>query len=128
MSARGANVSTKVGETLQTIHEKATKVSDLVAQMAAANAEQNDSLRQLGDAMAQMDKITQAGAANSEETAAAAQQMNAQARDLLEAVAALDVLVGHGAGEGGAIAVSSRATARETEAPTREERALRVVS
>ncbi len=126
VSARGANVSTKVGETLQTIHEKATKVSDLVAQMAAANAEQNDSLRQLGDAMAQMDKITQAGAANSEETAAAAQQMNAQARDLLDAVAALDVLVGHGAG--GVASASIRAAAPGTETSPREERPLRVVS
>jgi methyl-accepting chemotaxis protein len=95
VSTRGASVSARVGETLQTIHEKATKVSELVAQMATANSEQNEGLRQLNDTVAQMDKLTQAGAANSEETAAAAQQMNAQADDLLEAVRALDALVGH---------------------------------
>lgn len=95
VSTRGAAVSSRVGETLGTIHEKATKVSELVAQMATANSEQNEGLRQLNDAMAQMDKLTQAGAANSEETAAAAQQMNAQADDLLDAVRSLDALVGH---------------------------------
>ena len=102
VGVRGVTVSTRVGETLQTIHEKAAKVSALVAEMANANTEQSESLRQLNNAMAQMDKLTQAGAANSEETAAAAQQMNAQACDLLDAVQALDVLVGHAAeaGEG----------------------------
>ncbi len=95
VGARGVTVATRVGETLQTIHEKATKVSALVAEMATANAEQDESLRQLNNAMTQMDKLTQAGAANSEETAAAAHQMNAQAAELLDAVRQLDALVGH---------------------------------
>ena len=95
VSARGATVSARVGETLQTIHEKATRVSELVARMVTADNEQNESLRQLNDAMAQMDKLTQGTAASSEETAAAAQQMKAQAGDLLQSVQALDALVGH---------------------------------
>ena len=58
VSTRRATVSTRVGETLKTIHEKATRVSELVAEMASANTEQSESLRQLNDAMAQMDKLT----------------------------------------------------------------------
>ena len=122
VSARGATVSAKVGETLQAIHAKATKVNELVTQMAAANTEQHESLRQLNDAMAQMDKITQAGAASSEETASAAQQMNAQVTDLLAAVRDLDVLVGHdsgaerGAPPAGVGAVSPHPNARKSAA------------
>jgi methyl-accepting chemotaxis protein len=106
VSTRGAAVSTRVGETLKTIHEKATKVSELVAEMASANTEQSESLRQLNGAMAQMDRITQAGAASSEETAAAAQQMSAQSQELLSAVEELDHLVGH-VGEKFSVAVDT---------------------
>ncbi len=95
VSTRGATVSARVGETLKMIHEKATRVNDLVAEMASANNEQSESLRQLNDAMGQMDKITQSSAASSEETAAAAQQMSAQSEELLSTVEELDHLVGH---------------------------------
>ena len=95
VSTRGAAVSSRVGETLQTIHQKATRVSELVGEMASANSEQSESLRQINAAMTQMDKLTQSGAASSEETASAAQQMNAQAQELLSAVEELDELVGH---------------------------------
>ena len=57
--------------------------------------EQSESLKQLNDAMGQMDKITQSSAASSEETAAAAQQMSAQSQELLSTVEELDHLVGH---------------------------------
>ncbi|MFT3829951.1 MAG: methyl-accepting chemotaxis protein [Opitutaceae bacterium] len=96
VSARGATISGKVGELLQTIHGHVAKVSELVAQMASANSEQDESLRQLNQTIAQMDKITQAGAASAEETAAAAQQMSAQGVELLETVQELDRLVGRG--------------------------------
>ncbi|MBK8477631.1 MAG: hypothetical protein IPL39_15420 [Opitutaceae bacterium] len=95
VSTRGATVSTRVGETLKMIHEKATRVNELVAEMASANNEQSESLKQLNDAMGQMDKITQSSAASSEETAAAAQQMSAQSQELLSTVEELDHLVGH---------------------------------
>ncbi|HLP06728.1 MAG TPA: methyl-accepting chemotaxis protein [Opitutaceae bacterium] len=94
VSARGAAISGRVGELLQTIHGHVAKVSELVAQMASANSEQDESLRQLNQAIAQMDKITQAGAASSEETAAAAQEMSAQGTGLLDTVQELDLLVG----------------------------------
>ena len=98
VSTHGSTVSTRVGETLKLIHEKATRVSELVGEIASANTEQNESLHQINGAMNQMDKLTQSGAASSEETAAAAQQMSAQAEDLLSAVAELDNLVGGQAG------------------------------
>jgi hypothetical protein len=95
VSTRGATVSARVGETLQSIHQKATRVSELVGEMASANGEQSESLRQINAAMTQMDSLTQSGAASSEETASAAQQMNAQSQELLSAVEELDELVGH---------------------------------
>jgi methyl-accepting chemotaxis protein len=109
VSTRGAAVSTRVGDTLKTIHEKASRVSELVAEMASANTEQSESLRQLNDAMTQMDRITQSSAAGSEETAAAAQQMSAQSADLLSAVEELDLLVGQA--NDGSVARTASATA-----------------
>jgi methyl-accepting chemotaxis protein len=121
VSTLGATVSARVGETLQTIHEKATRVSELVAEMASANTEQSESLRQVNDAMAQMDKLTQSSAANSEETAAAAQQMSAQSQDLLSAVDELDDLVGHAQSDRPAESAfgSAAPVAKRTSAPHR---------
>ena len=99
VSERGSVVSTRIGETLQAIHQKATRVSEVVSEMADANAEQTESLRQINSAMTQMDKITQASAASAQETAAAAQQMNAQSSDLLGAVRELDHLAGLGSAD-----------------------------
>ncbi|MBL8258369.1 MAG: methyl-accepting chemotaxis protein, partial [Candidatus Competibacteraceae bacterium] len=58
------------------------KVSDIVAEMAAASREQASGIEQVNKAILQMDQTTQQNAALVEETAAASQAMGEQAQEL----------------------------------------------
>jgi methyl-accepting chemotaxis protein len=93
-SARGVDLSGRVADGLSRIAEKTRKVNDLVVEIATASKEQTQGLSQVGVAVTQMDKVTQSNAANAEETASAAEELNAQAKTLLENVEELLKLVG----------------------------------
>ncbi len=60
--------------------------------MAAASREQSQGIEQVAKAVAEMDKVTQASAANAEEGASAAEELAAQAQSLRETVAQLQAL------------------------------------
>jgi methyl-accepting chemotaxis protein len=92
-SESGVTISTKVAHSLAAIVEKARKVDSLVAEIATASAEQSDGIGQVNTTMSQMDKVTQANASSAEETSAAAQELQAQARTMAESVAVLTQLV-----------------------------------
>jgi methyl-accepting chemotaxis protein len=98
-STRGAELSARVSEGLQQIAEKARKVNELVGNIAASSKEQAQGLAQIGSAVTEMDRGTQANAAGAEETASASAEMKSQASALLKNVEALMQLVG-GAGGG----------------------------
>ena len=91
---QGVQISSKVALGLQEIVTKVRTVDDLVAEVAAASAEQSQGIDQVNAAVSQMDKITQANAANAEESAGAAAQLTAQAQSLQESVGDLLGLVG----------------------------------
>jgi len=91
---QGALVSSKVAQSLGVIVEKARKVDELVAEIATASNEQNQGISQINIAVGQMDKVTQSNAGSAEETAAAAEELNAQSVSLKEAVGELQRLVG----------------------------------
>jgi methyl-accepting chemotaxis protein len=93
-STRGAELSGKVAEGLGAIAERTRKVNELVVEIATASKEQTQGISQVGTAVSQMDKVTQSNAGNAEETAAAAEELNAQAAALLENVEQLNRLVG----------------------------------
>lgn len=59
--------------------EISTKVGQLVDEIAAASSEQAQGIGQIGKAVAEMDKVVQGTAASAEESASAAEEMNAQA-------------------------------------------------
>jgi len=61
-------------------------VDDLVANIASASSEQSDGINQVSTAVSEVDKVTQSNAASSEESAAAAHELNAQADTLKEAL------------------------------------------
>ncbi len=88
-----------------------TKVSELVAEIAAASAEQSQGLEQINQAASQMDKVTQQVAANAEESAAAAEELLAQAETMLRQVADLEVLVAGAKGDEGRSALLEAGTA-----------------
>ncbi|HEY9248606.1 MAG TPA: methyl-accepting chemotaxis protein, partial [Rariglobus sp.] len=97
-SGHGVNISAKVAEGLKLITDKTLMVNALVVEIATASKEQTEGLSQIGTAVSQMDQVTQSNAGNAEETAAAAEELNAQATMLRETVAELLQLVGGGSG------------------------------
>jgi len=93
-SARGAELSTRVSSGLEQITEKARKMNDLVGEIATSSKEQAQGLTQVGGAVSQMDRVTQANASSAEETASAAAEMKAQSATMIENVNELMRLVG----------------------------------
>ena len=72
------------GQTLEEIVTSVKKVSDIVAEIAAASQEQSSGIEQVNKAVMQLDQVTQQNAALVEEAAAASEAMDGQARDLRE--------------------------------------------
>ncbi|MBI9085610.1 MAG: hypothetical protein JEZ11_18580 [Desulfobacterales bacterium] len=70
------------------------KVGELVAEIAAASAEQAEGIGQVNTAVTEMDKVTQQNAASAEESASASEEMNAQAEQLKSMLAELVTIVG----------------------------------
>jgi len=95
-TAQGVGISKQVAETLIEIATKAREVDELVAEVAGASREQTQGITQVNTAVGQMDKVTQSNAANAEESASAAEELNAQAITMKESVAELLQLVGGG--------------------------------
>jgi methyl-accepting chemotaxis protein len=92
-TAQGVQINGMVGEVLNEIATKVRQVDDLVSEVASASKEQTTGITQINTAVGQMDKITQSNAANAEECAAAAEQLNAQATAMKHAVGDLTLLV-----------------------------------
>ena len=70
------------GQTLAEIVESVKKVSDIIAEIAAASQEQSSGIDQVNKAITQMDEVTQQNAALVEEAAAASESMDEQAKGL----------------------------------------------
>ena len=63
------------------------RVTDIVGEISAASHEQSLGVAQVGEAVTQMDQVTQQNAALVEEMAAAAASLRSQAQELVEGVA-----------------------------------------
>ena len=92
-SDHGVQICAKVAQSLGEIVGKARQVDTLVAEIAQASKEQTQGIEQVNTAVSQMDKVTQSNAAGAEESAAAAEELSAQAVVLQESVAELLALV-----------------------------------
>jgi methyl-accepting chemotaxis protein len=82
----GVQITNEVSGILREIVENAEKVSNFISEIAAASKEQSTGLTEINKAVGQMDKVTQTNAANSEETASAAQQLASQADSLIAVI------------------------------------------
>jgi len=78
----GSKLVDRSGETLTEIVGSVKKVSDIVAEIAAASQEQSMGIEQVNKAITQLDEVTQQNAALVEEAAAAAESLDDQARDM----------------------------------------------
>ena len=93
-SQQGARISTEVAKSFETIQQQVLQLDALVGEIATASNEQSLGIGQVTTAVSQMDRITQSNAASAEETAAASQDLNAQAAVLSDAVQSLQELIG----------------------------------
>jgi methyl-accepting chemotaxis protein-1 (serine sensor receptor) len=80
----GSKLVDASGETLNEIVDSVKKVSDIVAEIAAASQEQSSGIEQVNKAIMQMDEVTQQNAALVEEAAAASKSMEDQALKMVE--------------------------------------------
>jgi methyl-accepting chemotaxis protein len=92
-SKNGVQVSAEVARQFQEITDKVRRVDELIAQIATASKEQNQGLGQLNTAVREMDTVTQTNAANAEESASLAVELNSQADSLRYIIADLSGLL-----------------------------------
>ncbi len=83
----GNQLVSKSGETMKEIVTAIKRVNDIMAEIAAASAEQSTGIQEVSSAVGQMDEMTQQNAALVEEAAAAAESMQSQADALTRQVA-----------------------------------------
>ena len=83
----GSHLVTQSGRSLDQIVASIKKVSDIVAEIAAASREQSSGIEQVNKAVMQMDEMTQQNAALVEEASAASHSMAEQARSLSQMMA-----------------------------------------
>ncbi len=97
----GASLVTRTNEAFAQVSQSATKVGEIVAEIAVASKEQAQGIEQANKAVAEMDKVVQQNAASAEESASASEEMSAQAEQMQDMVNGLLELVrGSGAGAG----------------------------
>ncbi len=84
----GSRQADEAGRTMEEIVERVRRVSQLIGDVGEANARQASGIEQVGDAISQLDLVTQQNAALVEESAAAAESLRTQSGALVAAVAA----------------------------------------
>jgi methyl-accepting chemotaxis protein len=87
----GNTLVNRSGETMDNVVTSIKRVNDLMAEIAAASAEQASGIDEVGKAINQMDEATQQNAALVEEATAAAESLQSQAEQLSERVAAFNL-------------------------------------
>ncbi|MBS0304377.1 MAG: cache domain-containing protein [Proteobacteria bacterium] len=85
--AEGAQVVQQAGATMQQIVDSSGRVSELLAEVATGTREQTLGIGQIGQAVQELDRVTQHNAALVEQTAAASSAMRDQAQSLAGEVA-----------------------------------------
>ncbi|MFK5893026.1 MAG: methyl-accepting chemotaxis protein, partial [Pseudomonadota bacterium] len=90
----GKKISKQTNDAFNDILDKVNKTSTLIGEISISAQEQSTGMTQIAFAINNIDQITQANAAISEESAAASEQLNAQAKSMKEIVAVIAKMVG----------------------------------
>ncbi|MGE8332040.1 MAG: methyl-accepting chemotaxis protein, partial [Paraburkholderia nemoris] len=109
----GSALAGEAGKTMTEVTQAVARVTDIMAEIAAASTEQSRGIEQVNLAITQMDNVTQQNAALVEEAAAASRSMEDQGEQLTDAVAFFQV-------KDSAAAVAVAAVPVRREAPRRE--------
>ncbi len=84
---QGTLLVDKAGATMQQVVGSIRRVTDIMGEISAASDEQSNGVAQVGEAIRQMDQVTQQNAALVQEMSAAADRLNSQAQELVQTVA-----------------------------------------
>jgi methyl-accepting chemotaxis protein len=87
----GSNQVNECGKALQEIVTSVSRVTDTISEIAAASREQDMGIAQVSKAVTQMDQVTQANAAQTEEMSATAASLAEQAKQLRQLVARFEL-------------------------------------
>ena len=85
----------QAGTTMTNVVSSIKRVTDLMGEISAASNEQAAGVSQVGEAVMQMDQVTQQNAALVEEMAAAASSLKSQAQELVQTVAVFTLKQGN---------------------------------
>ena len=94
-SSEGSQRVAQAAESFAAITERVTEVKRLVDSVSVASGQQAHGIEQVLQGIRQMEKVTQTTAATAEESAAASEQLNAQAGVTMRLVERLESMVGH---------------------------------
>nr|WKF58039.1 Methyl-accepting chemotaxis protein I [Paraburkholderia busanensis] len=106
----GSALAGEAGKTMSEVTQAVARVTDIMAEIAAASTEQSRGIEQINLAITQMDNVTQQNAALVEEAAAASKSMEDQGERLNEAVAFFQIARGEAGAE---VASAGGASRRE---------------
>ncbi len=81
-SEHGVAVSQRVGNSLGEIVAKVRQMDSIISEIASGSREQATGVKQVSEAVVQLDHLTQSNAANAQETAANSAELSTQAADL----------------------------------------------
>ncbi len=109
-AGEGEVTATHVNEKLSEIVVSVSKVTEIVAEIAASAKEQAAGIGQVTTAVGEMDKVTQQNAASSEESSSAATELAGQSQELAAMIGSFRL-------DHGAVSVSKKQSARTTPGP-----------
>lgn len=89
----GMTIASEVSKALNEITSNIKKVDNLVAEIAASSKEQAQGIDQVSQSAVQMDRVTQQNAQNAEESAAASEELSAQASNLRDPIKELITII-----------------------------------
>lgn len=87
----GSRLVSEAGGSIDNIVSQVTRVSDLIGEISSASVEQSTGIGQVGEAVNQLDQVTQQNAALVEESASAADSLKVQAARLSELVSVFNL-------------------------------------
>ena len=90
----GSHLVDEAGKSMADIVTQVSRVNDLIGEISSASMEQSTGIGQIGDAVNQLDQVTQQNAALVEESAAAAESLKVQAAQLAQVVSVFRLSAG----------------------------------
>ena len=88
-SANGVSLAEETAESIVNIEASSTKIATIVKEITTATEEQARGISQVNQAIGNMDQVTQANAASSEELAASSEELSSQAMTMNDLVSDL---------------------------------------